>query len=308
MLTPIISPDAVKYYRHTNIPSGDLRISIVAACNMRCHYCHNEGQGEFRGKFLSSDAVLSIIERSLPYGVRKVRLTGGEPLLHPQILSICRAIKQHFPNVDLGINTNATLVDRLYALVTEGLVSQVVVGLDYFDRVVSKASPSGVASNIILSYVETLKSLNANVQIACVYNEDFDNACKLTEWCLSRKILLKFLEVSDSSVAAETSESFVDLRQGLAQRFSLRLGLTADTSEVFGVSPSGGRVLFFHSHCRVRQCRECAQLHLRVTADGYAKPCLLRTDTMFPLLQGDFSLNMRRAIHNLGVPPENPIV
>jgi molybdenum cofactor biosynthesis enzyme MoaA len=47
MSNTLLFDEYLNYYRRINIPSGDLRISIVAGCNMRCYYCHNEGQGDF---------------------------------------------------------------------------------------------------------------------------------------------------------------------------------------------------------------------------------------------------------------------
>ena len=78
------------YYRFLNIPAGDLRISITNACNMKCIYCHNEGQQNERVNFLTVDEIKFIVINAQKYGLMKVRLTGGDPLIHPQIHEICR--------------------------------------------------------------------------------------------------------------------------------------------------------------------------------------------------------------------------
>ena len=79
---------AEKEYRMLNIPSGDLRISVTNGCNMRCTYCHNEGQTETEVKYLSVNEVKTIVCNAMKFGLHKVRITGGEPLIHPNIEEI----------------------------------------------------------------------------------------------------------------------------------------------------------------------------------------------------------------------------
>lgn len=293
------------YYRAVNVPSGDLRVSIVANCNMRCIYCHNEGQGDFAVRRLSLDQVRMVVERALPYGVRKVRLTGGEPLLHPQILDICTMLKRELSVPSVGVNTNGTRLPVLIEMYQRGLLDQIVVGLDYFDRAVSKQSPIGLSSAAIRSNVRVLRGAGANVQIAMVFDGDVSNVIRMARWCLDHDVLLKILEESGEDTADSATPEFQSMFLQVIEHFRFKVGVTADLGELFGVSDDGRtRILFFHSHCRVRECRQCANMHLRVTAEGRARPCLLRADTEFDLLSGDFDHNLRRAIHNLGVPPE----
>lgn len=292
------------YYRKLNIPSGDLRISIVAGCNMRCTYCHNEGQGDFTSKRLSLAQVRGIVEQSLSFGVRKVRLTGGEPLTHPKVVEICRMLKYELGIANVGINTNGILKTKLFELCDERLADQIVVGLDRFGSSISKQSPIGVASSQILETVEQLHARGANVQIACVYEGEFADTLALVKWALDRGILIKVLEVSGDETGAEPTAPYREAVERLVDELGLEVGITFDTSEYYGRSPTGQKILFFHSHCRVRQCRECAHLHMRVTAEGRARPCILNDATEFDLLGEDFEHAMKMAINYLGVPPE----
>lgn len=295
------------HYRAVNVPSGDLRVSIVASCNMRCVYCHNEGQGAFAVRRLSLDQVRTIVERALPYGVRKVRLTGGEPLLHPQILEISEMLKHELAVPSVGVNTNGTRLPVLIEMYQRGLLDQIVVGLDYFDGAVSKQSPIGLSSAAVRSNVRALSDAGANVQIAMVFDGDVPNVMRMARWCMNHDVLLKILEESGEDIAANSTPKFRSMFLQVIEQFGLKVGVTADLGELFGASDDGRtRILFFHSHCRVRECRQCANMHLRVTAEGRTRPCLLRDDTEFDLLGDDFDHNLRRAIHNLGVPPEKP--
>lgn len=304
----IVTESDLDYYRHINIPGGDLRISITASCNMRCTYCHNEGQGAFKADFMSPENLRSIVDLGLRYGINKVRLTGGEPLVHPQVIEMIRMLKSDLQVKNVGVNTNGIRLTPSFSqkLMTAGL-DIVVVGLDYFDSTISKDSPRGKSSEIIRNHVLTANEMGLNTQIASVYsNSDNENMIRMAEWCNKNGVLLKILEVSGDEVAPETSAEFIGIIELMRDRFDLRLGKTVSLNETYGIHPSGNKILFFHSHCRVRECHECSKMHMRVTTKGSAKPCILRSDTEYSIISGDADYAMRKAIHNLGNPPEKP--
>jgi cyclic pyranopterin phosphate synthase len=301
-----LSAEIRKHYRHLNVPGGDLRVSITAKCDMRCVYCHNEGQGDFKSHFMPLETLRSIVDTGLKYGIHKVRLTGGEPLLHPRLLEMIRMLKFELKIKDVGLNTNGVrLIPTFSQQLLAAGVDVVVVGLDYFDGKISKDSPLGKSSRKILVQILAAKEIGLNMQIATVYSKsDSANIIKLAEWCRDNGILFKVLEVSDGSVAQSTSDDFLHLVDLMQKTFGLSMGKTVAFNEAFGIHDNGNRVLFFHSHCRVRECHECSLMHMRVTSRGAAKPCILRTDTEYSLTSGNADHAMRRAIHNLGNPPE----
>jgi molybdenum cofactor biosynthesis enzyme MoaA len=209
---------------------------------------------------------------------------------------------------NVGVNTNGiSLKDRLVdALLTTG-IDVIVVGIDYFGSKISKASNIGKSSIDILNNVLNAKTKGLNIQVATVYDErNHEDVFQLAKWCKDNNILLKILEVSDDTIAPETSEPFIQLIQDLRDNFCLKLGKTISLNEIYGMHDDGiNKILFFHSKCRVRECQECSQMHMRVTSSGMAKPCILRRDTEFDLLDSEKAFNnMARAVHNLGNPPE----
>lgn len=304
----MVIPITERYYRHLNIPSGDLRISITSACNMRCVYCHNEGQ-MLENCFMEKSMIFSIVSQSLKYGVHKVRLTGGEPLLHPDIVDICIGLKK-MPGVNnLGLNTNGLEKKKLFDLASLKLLDQVVVGIDYFDGVVSKNSPIGKSSKEVLDTVLELKKMGVNVQLTTVFTNNKEDVYKMVEWCLKQGILLKVLERCTplSECNDYSSVDYDMLIEELLEKFDLRKGITADLNEFYGYNEKKGKVLFFQSHCNRKQCDTCSRLHMRITSNYMAKPCLQRSDTEFPLFP-DFDDSMKRAIVNLGNGPDNPVL
>lgn len=97
------------------IRSRDLyfRVSLVGACNLSCAFCHNEGAPN-RGKIRLSDFELAV-RAAAAVGFSRIQLTGGEPLLRPDVADFVRVASAHSP--DVGITTNGVyLPDRLHSL------------------------------------------------------------------------------------------------------------------------------------------------------------------------------------------------
>ena len=291
-------------YRHLNIPAGYLRIAITTDCGMQCSYCHNEGQTGNKSTFLSIDQLRDIVTNALPYGLVKVRLTGGEPLLHPDCHQMLRMLKKELKIPFVGFNTTGILLDRLLPIVADRLLDSIVVGIDYVDGEVSKDSSVGLSSKTILENILKLKKLDQDVSIACVYDGDCARLEKLADWCLRHNVILKILEVSDKTINTKISEEFTSMIKHILDRFDMQLGEIKTYSEYYGLIDNKPRIYFFHSHCRLRECDICARIHLRVTSDGYIKSCILH-DVKYPLLSDNFDDNMLKVIHNLGRTPED---
>ncbi len=297
-----------KYYRMLNLPSGDLRISITNGCNMKCTYCHNEGQTIRKEvKFLSVEDIKYLVNNAKPYGLKKVRLTGGEPLIHPEINEIVRMLHDELGISNIGINTNGLEIEKLYELCETEYLKQVVIGLDYFDSEISKDSPIGISSSKIRDGILKIRDRGRNIQIATVYNGNFEDIFRLVEWCLENQVLLKVIEKSDYWTTEYDPSTFDVIISTIRKRYLLNIGLTADLKEYYLFNDKS-KILFFQSHCNRNECQLCKNMHMRITCFGEAKACINRADTTFPLLSGDFNKNFKRAIANLGNPPGNEVI
>lgn len=301
------TPIAKIRYPHQNIPSGYLRISITDVCNMQCSYCHNEGQIETTTSRMSIDQLRYIVTNALRFGLCKVRLTGGEPLLHPQCYDMLKFLKKEMRIPMVGFNTNGILMDRLMPIVADRLIDSLVIGVDYVDGAVSKDSPIGVPSVTILENIVRLKEMGQDVSIACVYDGDYERAERLAAWCIDHEIVLKLLQASDATVQTAIGPEFVSMARRMIDRFSLTLGVIATFSEYYGMVRGVPLIYFFHSHCRVRECEICSKIHIRVTADGFIKACILN-DVKYPLLTGHFDECMLKVMCHSGRPPDTGAV
>lgn len=266
------------------LPRNNYRLSIISSCNMKCRYCHNEGNTKI--DILSKDDIEKLIVNSKDLGLKEIRLTGGEPLIHPQIYDICQMISEKY-NLKIGINTNCVEIDKLLYMVKKGWINRVVVGLDYFDGKISKNSPIGRSSKEILNNIMKIKENGCDVSISSVYTEDNQNKLELINWGINHNIRIKIIEIIRNEKFSSTSKEFLNMEQTVKNRFNLDYK-TDKFNETSGYIDGRRVVTFFHSHCRLRECDICSQIHLRITASGKMKQCMYTTDDDIDIRANDF--------------------
>lgn len=285
------------------LPRKELRISITSLCNLKCVYCHNEGN--HKPAELSVSLIKKLVNSATKFGLESVRLTGGEPLLHKDIKKICKVIKNIDSSIQIGINTNGILIDKLMELINKKYIDRVVVGIDYYDNDVSKNSPIGIPSQIILDNISKINNRNIPIEITKTFNNDIENTILLTEWAINHNIPIKILEIIDNEIADTTSNSYLDMRDRIIEYFSLTIVTNEVLNEMHGYIENKRLVSFYQSHCRLRECELCKNLHLRVTSAQKFKPCLLNKKTEIAFTKDNIDENLIESLKYLGVPPSN---
>ncbi|MFO8129983.1 MAG: radical SAM protein [Bacteroidales bacterium] len=214
-----------------------LRISVTDRCNLRCVYCM-PASGI---KLLPHEAILSygeiteVARVAVAMGVRKVRLTGGEPLVRKHIITLVGQLSRIEGIRDFGMTTNGILLDRYAAALKNAGLHRVNVSLDTMDP--AKYAEVTRGGNIHKVFEGIEAALNAGL-----------TPVKLN--CVIRDSPLE-PDAVDVTRYAE--------RKGLQVRYIKQMNLTSGSfSKVIG--GEGGN------------CRHCNRL--RLTSDGYLKPCL----------------------------------
>ncbi len=276
------------------LPKNEFRISITSGCNMKCVYCHNEGNKVISQ--LSKDDIENLIKSSYDLGLEQVRITGGEPLIHKEIYDICQMLSEKY-HLKVGINTNIIEIDKLMYMIEKGWIYRVVVGIDYFDGEISKQSPVGISSKQALANVLRVKESGVNVTISTVFNGDYENLYNLVNWCKEHKIRIKILEEVDSEVALAPHPEYLVMKDRIYRDFNLRPMFDEKFREWHGIDEDGfTAVTFFHSHCRIRECDVCKKMHLRVTSCGGLKQCIQSGEQDIDYRDGDIRDNVIKAL------------
>lgn len=221
---------------------------------------------------LSKENIKTIVDNSYSLGLTRMRLTGGEPLIHPQIIEICQMLSEDY-GLKVGINTNCIEIEKLLYMINQGWIDRVIVGLDYFDGIISKKSSIGKSSETILNNILKIKELGCDVSISNVYDNDYDNIRKLVQWCIDNEVRIKIIELIKNEIKPVSDNNYLEMRDRLINEFNFDVRI--DELEEYNCYVNGKRIItFFPSLCRLRRCDLCKKIHLRVTSEGKIKQCI----------------------------------
>lgn len=221
------------YNRHINY----LRISVTDRCNLRCEYCMPaEGISMIsHSDILSFEEILEVVRLAVGFGVDKVRITGGEPLVRKGIVSLVKMIAEVPGILDLSMTTNGILLEEFALPLKEAGLQRVNISLDSIDpEQFSKITRGGDVQKV-LKGIEAARIAGLDpIKINCVIRQSPDepHSKLVAEYCKSNNLQIRYIREMD----LENGEFYV----------------------VHG--GSGG------------DCARCNRL--RLTANGMVKPCL----------------------------------
>ena len=160
-------------------PLRNLRISVTDRCNMRCRYCMPEADYVWlpRDSILSFEEIDRLAGIFVGLGVRKIRLTGGEPLLRHNLSSLVALLRRHRDLEDLAITTNGILLARSATELRAAGLRRVTVSLDTLrpERMVAfarSARHAEVLEGIAAATEAGFESVKLNTVVIRDYNDD----------------------------------------------------------------------------------------------------------------------------------------
>ncbi|MEK4654375.1 MULTISPECIES: GTP 3',8-cyclase MoaA [Niallia] len=187
-------------------PLQDLRISVIDRCNFRCTYCMPR---EIFGKdfsFLPKDQLLSFeeIERLaklfVQLGVRKIRLTGGEPLLRRDIATLIEKLAAIDGLEDIGLTTNGMLLGKMAKSLKQAGLERVNVSLDALDdKVFQSINDSGIPTKKILDSIEQARKAGLSVKVNMVVKKGMNDqqVIPMAKYFKEQEIPLRYIEFMD---------------------------------------------------------------------------------------------------------------
>jgi cyclic pyranopterin phosphate synthase len=267
-------------------PLRDLRISVTDRCNFRCPYCMpRERFGEDhtflpRRAFLTFDEIEKVVQASLPLGLEKVRLTGGEPLLRPDLPDLVSRLSNL--GVDLALTTNGSLLRRNAPALAAAGLSRVTVSLDALDENVHRAMcDADVRVADVLDGIDAaLEAGLSPVKVNCVIRRGVneEQAAKLVHHFRGTEVIVRFIEFMDVGRTNGWTLGEVvpskDLLKHLQKEFDLVPLEAENASDVavrWGHSDGSGEIGLISS-VSAPFCGDCVRA--RISADGRLFTCL----------------------------------
>lgn len=180
-----------------------LRISVTDRCNLRCTYCMPQGSDlKFMPdhEILSSAEIQKVVELLVPYGIHKIRLTGGEPLFRPDIVEIVKTIASVPGITDISLTTNGMLLSKYAARLKAAGLKRVNISLDTLDPEKFAKITSGGNITVVLAGIDQAILAGFDpVKINCVRSEDYsqEDQSQLEEYCHQNGLVLRFIRQMD---------------------------------------------------------------------------------------------------------------
>ena len=258
---------------------GYVRISVTDRCNLRCIYCRPAHEPKTNNNTLPADAVVRFARLAAQCGVRKIRLTGGEPLLHPEILRIVRGVTRVPVIEGVGLTTNGILLKGLAAPLRAAGLSSINVSLpslkaEVFARVTLGGNLADVLDGVEAALGEGYAPVKLNVVVMRGVNDG--EVCNLARLTRDKPLEVRFIEFMPfcelpGEPLVPNDEVLERMRcLGRLRRVSGPAG--AATDRVYEVDGFKGRIGFI-SPMTHPVCRTCNRI--RLTADGRLRACLI---------------------------------
>jgi cyclic pyranopterin phosphate synthase len=287
-------------------PALNLRVSLTQRCNLRCPYCHREGQQRRTPEStteMSPGEIKRLVRIAVNLGLRRVKLTGGEPLLREDILDITRAIASVQNLQDLSMTTNGIKLASLAKSLRDGGLMRVNISLPSLKESVYSDLMGGnlrdVLQGVGAAVAVGLHPVKLNMLVLANINEDEIPAMILFAQKTGSVLQLIELEpvnlaknyyerhhcsLRKTESALEKQALYVEKRQYMQNRHIYHL--------------PDGVVEVIRPIENTEFCASCTRL--RITSDGKLKPCLMintnLVDILTPLRSGATDQELTRIL------------
>ena len=277
-----------------------LRVSVTDKCNLRCVYCMPEEGLSWlhREEMLSYEEIVEVIATMAPLGLRRVRITGGEPLVRRDLPELVRMIAE-VPGIDdLSMSTNAVLLEEHAEALRSAGIKRLNISLDSLrpDRIDALSRRPGSARSIMagIDAAERVGFDPIKVNVVLMRGRNDDEIADFAELTRERAWHVRFIELMPTGSNLELSQdSFISCSEALARL--RKIGGLEAVSGPWGNGPAtyyrlpgaagtvGVITPMSHNYCE--RCNR-----MRLTADGQLRPCLfghLQTNLRDPLRKGE---------------------
>jgi cyclic pyranopterin phosphate synthase len=271
-----------------------LRISLTDSCNLRCQYCMPEEDMHFmkRENLMTADEINTLAGLFVQHGVRKIRLTGGEPLVRKDAGKIIRMLGRY--PVQLALTTNGVFIDRFIDDFKAAGLRSVNISLDSLNPEVNQQITRRPHLTTVVKHIELLVSEGFRVKVNMVVMKGINEfeIPDFVNWGKSLPIHIRFIEFMPFD-GNGWSANKVFTHQQILELLSDKLTFDKlqdephDTARAYQVRGYNGTFAVISTMSQPF-CETCNRI--RLTADGKFKNCLFsqtETDLLTPLRKGD---------------------
>jgi len=265
-------------------PPRSVRLSLTDRCDLACIYCRPKGDDAYVSERLDFEAWQTMVQGLVAAGVRRVRLTGGEPLLHRDVVRVVRYLNEQRLD-DVALTTNATRLEKLARPLRDAGLRRVNVSLDSLDAERFKRMTRGGRLDVVLRGIDAALSVGfdeVKLNAVVVRDENDAEVEDLVRWSWERGIVPRLLEVMAIGEGANLQARVVTASEMRARLAHLLVAGQAEREVDRGparylvsrLDPS--KKVGFITGTSDTYCKGCDRL--RVASDGVLRPCLATND------------------------------
>ena len=259
-----------------------LRISITDKCNLRCRYCMPE-EGVPRKNhcdMMTEDEIIHAVEAAAACGIHKIRITGGEPLVKKNILSICQRTAQVSGIKEVCLTTNGSLLPQLAKPLREAGVNRLNLSLDTldpqkFEYITRRGKLEDFFAGLHAALDAGFDKIKINAVLIGGFNDD--EIVSLANLTKEYPVDMRFIEMmpmyDSGDFSQDTFIPYTKVLEALPEATPVPAdGGVAKLYHLPGAKGNIGLISPINAHF----CGECNRI--RLTADGKLKPCLHSSD------------------------------
>ena len=271
-------------------PLLNLRVAITRRCNLRCQYCHLEGEqkpGENFAAEMTVDEIVCIVRIAVGLGISKVKLTGGEPLMRKDITEIVKGIAAIPGLADLSMTTNGTLLASLAEELYANGLKRVNISLPTLNGEAYNKLTGGRLEDVLENVKAAVKTGFYPVKLNTLILKGVNDYAvpEMIEFATETGTILQLIElepinISDTYYSAhyKSLDEYEDMLRLKAVKVETRQYM--QNRRIYHLPSVTVEVV--HPIENTDFCMRCTRL--RVTSDGKLKPCLMRNDNLVDIL------------------------
>ena len=261
-----------------------LRISVTERCNFRCQYCMPEKPFSWVPKenLLTFEELFEFVKVCIDEGIKKIRITGGEPLLREDLDKFIKMIYDYEPSIDLAMTTNAFLLKGTAQKLKDAGLKRINVSIDTLKPEVALAiAGKDVLQNVLDGVEEALKvGLKVKVNMVPMKGMNSDEIVDVLEYCKARNMTVRFIEYMENQYAKAgiSGMKSQELLSHLAQHYKFEdEGFDGSSPSHYFKMEDGYRFGIIEPY-EDDFCKQCNRI--RLTAEGFLIPCLYFDEAM----------------------------
>ncbi|RDU58081.1 GTP 3',8-cyclase MoaA [Helicobacter sp. MIT 99-5507] len=260
-----------------------IRISVTKNCNFRCKYCMPNTPDEIAEDLIPLDKMLEFLKIAMDYGVKKIRITGGEPLLRKDLSSFVKGIYDYKNDIEVALTTNGYFLKKYAKELKDSGLKRINVSLDSLKKEKIELISKKDALDFVLEGLQEAKAVNLKIKLNMVPLKGIndDEIVPMLEFANKENFLLRYIEYMENDFASNRIKGLksFEILENIKKKYNIsmiqkeafgpaKLYKLDNTDNVFGIiAPHNDEF-----------CASCNRI--RITAEGIICPCLYFQDAI----------------------------